>query len=113
KQLNLNFSAPDYELNGKKIKAVNASASIDSTGTIHISLVNLDATKTIDINTDMSAFKWAGVEGSIITSSAVNDHNTFGDPQKVRMSKFNGAKKNGDQLLVKLPPHAVITLTLK
>ena len=35
-------AAPDYTVDGQKLPALNVSASLDSTGAVHISLVNLD-----------------------------------------------------------------------
>jgi alpha-N-arabinofuranosidase len=38
--LPIKLDAPDYEMNGQKIPAVNASASQDAAGKVHISFVN-------------------------------------------------------------------------
>lgn len=113
KLLPVKFIAPDYELNGKKIPAINVSASKDAAGVIHISLVNLDATKAINLKADLGSLQWNTVEGEILTSGNVNDINTFELPNQVQLAKFDKASKNGSQLSVQLPAHAVVTLTLK
>ncbi len=46
KLLPIKLSSPDYVSGNDHLPAVNASASIDSTGAIHISLVNIDPSKS-------------------------------------------------------------------
>ena len=49
--LPLQFASPDYTLGTEKIPALNASASKDKNGTVHISLVNLDPNKPLALET--------------------------------------------------------------
>jgi alpha-N-arabinofuranosidase len=58
KYLPIKLNVPDYEVDGKKIQAVNASASQDASGKVHISLVNLDPHNAITITTALSDVKW-------------------------------------------------------
>ena len=46
--LPLTISGNNYTFGEKSIKAISASASKDSTGAVHISLVNMDAHKEQD-----------------------------------------------------------------
>ncbi|WPU91049.1 alpha-L-arabinofuranosidase C-terminal domain-containing protein [Mucilaginibacter sabulilitoris] len=112
KYLPIKLDAPDYEVDGKKIPAVNASASQDAAGKVHISLVNLDIHKPITITTGFSDIKWTNVSGQILTSANVTNINTFQDPDKIHLSNFTGAKKDGDKLVVTLPAKSVVTLEL-
>ncbi|PWK77397.1 alpha-N-arabinofuranosidase [Mucilaginibacter oryzae] len=113
KYLPVKLNAPDYEVDGKKIEAVNASASQDATGKVHISLVNLDPHNTITITTSLNDVKWQTVSGQVLTSANLTDVNTFKDANKIHLSAFNGAKKDGDKLVVALPAKSVVTLELK
>jgi alpha-N-arabinofuranosidase len=94
------------------IPAVNCSASRDSTGAIHISLVNLDPTKTITIRTATGNLISKTVTGQILTSSHFTDINTFSQPDKVKPAPFTGAKKQAGELVVTLPPKSVVLLEL-
>jgi alpha-N-arabinofuranosidase len=113
KYLPIKLNAPDYENGGDKIPALNVSASIDSNQVIHISLVNLDANKKINIRTELKGLTWSKVTGQILNSEKLTDVNTFQDPNKLRIANFTGAKKEGDELLAELPAHSVVVLTLK
>jgi alpha-N-arabinofuranosidase len=95
------------------IPAVNCSASRDSTGAIHISLVNLDPSKTITIRTAIDNLISKTVTGQILTSTHYTDINTFSQPDKVRPTTFTGAKKQGGDLVITLPPKSVVVLELK
>ncbi len=112
KLLPIKFITPDYQLNGRKIPAINVSASKDVNGVVHISLVNLDAGNEISVTADLGDLKWNSVAGEILTSANVTDVNTFERPYQIQLSKFDQANKDGNRLNVKLPPHSIVTLTL-
>jgi alpha-N-arabinofuranosidase len=113
KYLPIQLNAPDYVVDGKRIPAVNASASVDASGRIHVSLVNLDVHNNIAINASMGKLKWSGVTGQVLTSGNITDINTFDNPGKVSIKSFTGAKKQGDNLVVNLPPKSVVVLELE
>ncbi|MDN3547867.1 alpha-N-arabinofuranosidase [Mucilaginibacter aquaedulcis] len=112
KYLPVKLDAPDYEVDGKKIPAVNASASQDAAGKVHISLVNLDIHKPVTITTSFKDIKWTTASGQVLTSANVTNVNTFNDPNKIHLSNFTGAKKDGEKLVVTLPAKSVVTLEL-
>jgi alpha-N-arabinofuranosidase len=101
------------QLAGRRSRAINASASRDSLGVEHISLVNLDPAKTITVRTTVENLISKSVTGQILTSERFTDINTFGQPEKVKAVKFTGAKKQGGELVITLPPKSVVVLELK
>lgn len=111
--LPVKFTSPDYVLDGQSIPALNVSASQDSLGVVHITLVNIDPNKTITLSTTLNQIKWSGVSGQILTSAKITDINTFDKPNTVVITKFDGAKKQGDLLNVTLPSKSVVLLTIK
>jgi len=112
KLLPIQFTSPDYVSGDQKIPALNITASKDSTGSIHISLVNLDPSKTMTITTSLDA-NWKTVSGRILTSANLTDINTFEKPELVKPAPFNGAKKEGNNLIITLPAKSIVTLELK
>ena len=111
--LPMQFSSPDYAFGGEKIPALNASASKDKNGVVHISLVNLDPNKTLTLETALPGVSFRTVSGRILTSAKVSDYNTFDKPNTVALAAFTGARKRGDKLAVALPPKSVVVLELK
>jgi alpha-N-arabinofuranosidase len=101
-----------FVLGDKKIKAVSVSASIDKTYKMHISLTNIDNQNSQQLIIDLKGFNAKKVTGRILTSSKVQDHNTFDNPTKVVPVGYNDAKLSGNNLLVNMPPVSVIVLEL-
>lgn len=112
KYLPIKLNVPDYVVDGKKIPAVSMTASQDAAGKIHISLVNLDPHNSITISSALNGLQWTKVSGQILTSANLTDINTFKQPDKLRLVSFDGAKKDGDKLVVALPAKSVVTLEL-
>jgi alpha-L-arabinofuranosidase len=111
--LAVQFTSPDYVFGPDKIPAVNVSASKDAAGAVHISLVNIDPSKTITIRINTGSMAYNNIEGRILTAGNYTDINTFDLPAKVRPAIFSGAKKDGNDLVVELPAESVVVLELK
>ena len=113
KLLRLDFSSPDFTNGDQKIPAINASASTDSSGAIHITLVNLDPNKTIKISGNLNSLQWNKVTGRMVTSPNLTDINTFENNNKIRATDFAGGRKEGNNLIVDLPAKSVVMLELR
>jgi alpha-N-arabinofuranosidase len=111
--LPVQFTSPDYVFGNEKIPAVNASASRDAKGAVHISLVNINPSKGITIHASMTGINYKNILGQVLTSKKFTDVNTFEKPYTVRIEAFTGAKKQGDELVIELPPQSVVVLELK
>jgi alpha-N-arabinofuranosidase len=109
----MQFTSPSYTLGGEKIPALNASASKDKNGAVHISLVNLDPKNALTLETALPGVNWKTVTGRVLTSASVSDYNTFDKPNNIKLAAFTGAKKKGDKLAVTLPPKSVVVVELK
>jgi alpha-N-arabinofuranosidase len=111
--LPVQFTSPDYKVGDQQIPSLNASASQDSTGAVHLTLVNLDPKKSLQIQTSLAGIQWQTVTGSMVTSAELTDINTFERPDKIQVQAFSGAKKQGNNLVVTLPAKSVVMLELK
>ena len=111
--LDLQYDCGNYEHEGDKIPKVNASASMDKAGKVHISLCNLDPASNEELECDLRGFSFSTVSGTIITADKMNAHNTFKEPDCVTPQKFSGAVINGSKLKISLPSKSVVVLELK
>jgi alpha-N-arabinofuranosidase len=107
------FNSPDYAYNGGKVPAINTSASRDSLGVVHLSLVNFDPSRSITVRTSLANLPSRTITGEILTSDKFNDVNTFIQPGKIKPAVFAGAKKQGVELVITLPPKSLVVLELK
>jgi len=80
----------------------------------HISLVNIDASKTQTIEISLQGAKYDGtITGRILTSAKMQDHNTFEKPETIKPAVFKNFKKTDNLLSVTLPPFSVVVLEMK
>jgi alpha-N-arabinofuranosidase len=105
-------NSPDYPIGTDKIPAVNVSASIDSTGAIHVSYVNLDPNKKITVRTVTNGLGWNTINGQVLTSGKFTDINSFEKSDFVKPAKFSEVKKEGNEVVVELPPKSIVVLEL-
>ena len=109
----VSVNSNDYLLEGKKLKAVSASASKDKNGTVDISLVNIDPHNAQEVSIGLGDLNLKTVTGRILRSGKLQDYNSFDHPDKIKPQSFDGAKLNGQNLQLTIPPFSVIVLKLK
>ncbi len=109
--LSLKFN--EYVLGNERLPAVSASASRDSQGLTHISLVNIDSKNNQEITIELRGAHYASVTGRILTGEKLQDHNSFDAPQKIKPAVFKQATLSGNSLKVSLPAHSVVVLEMK
>jgi alpha-L-arabinofuranosidase len=111
--LPVTVSSKDYTFGEEKLPAVSASASKDSNGVTHISLVNIDPKNSQTISLETFGAKYKSVSGRILASAKLQDFNSFENPDKIKPADFKGASLKNDVLKVTLPPFSVVVLELK
>lgn len=110
--LPVQVSAEDYVYHSYKMPSLNASASRDSSGVIHISIANLDPSHTRSVPVELHGVQIGQVTGSILKGDSVQAHNTFDQPEAVRIASFNGFRVVDGRLQVEMPPASVVVLAL-
>lgn len=95
------------------VPLLSTTASKDKTGTIHISLSNIDARSSQEVTIELPNIDGRTIKGEILTSSNLTDHNTFENPNKVKIMPFSGTSKTKNGLIVKLPAKSIVTLEIK
>jgi alpha-N-arabinofuranosidase len=94
---------------------VSASASEDSDGRIHISLTNIDLKNAADVKIELRGLTLdssAKISGQVVTAENMKVHNTFDQPDRIKIKDFKGASITGGGLAVTIPPMAVVTVEL-
>ena len=111
--LDVYVDSPVCECGDVRIPQLSASTSIDSEGTVHISLCNLDLAEPLEIECELRGMDASSVSGSIITAAEMNAHNTFESPEVVRPAEFGRASVRNGVLTAALPPKSVVVLAVK
>jgi alpha-N-arabinofuranosidase len=108
----LTVKSGDYIMGNGKLPALSVSASMKDKR-IHISLVNIDADKTQDVQLDLGKISFSQVSGRILVSDKIQNCNTFENPARIKPVAFSGTKISGQTISLKMPPASVIVLELK
>ncbi len=111
--LPVTFKSSDYILDGDKLPAVSASASADTEGRVHLSLVNIDSRNTQEISIDLHGKKFTSITGRILTSARLQDFNSFDQPNKILPRSFSDARLKDNMISVKLPAFSVVVLEIR
>jgi len=114
KLLQLNLQSEDYTSNGKSIKAVSATASLDGNGVIHISLAHVNPEQATELEIDLRGLvkEQFNVTATTITADKMDAHNTFENPEAVKPQSYTDYEINGHSLKLKLSPMSVTTLSI-
>ncbi len=110
--VNAIVSSEDYEFDGKKIPQINASASVDADGKLHVTICNLNPNSTADLNLDLLDFKPSTISGKVLTADQMNKHNTFDNPEAIAVTDFKGFTASSEGLKLELPKMSVVQLEL-
>lgn len=109
----VNIECPQYSYGTESIPQVSVSASMDEAGRLHVSLCNLNPREGAEVRCDLRGIERTEVKGTLLTADAMNAHNTFEQPDRVRPDAFTGAVLKDNELTVNMPPMSVIVLELK
>lgn len=111
--LRLAFEIPDYTLGGETIPHISASASIDADGALHLTACNLSHSDAAEIRCAIEGTRFTSVAGRVLTDAALDAHNTFDAPNRIRPLALEGAILQDGMLSFKLPAASVAVLELK
>jgi alpha-L-arabinofuranosidase len=107
----MSLKTDDYVFENKKLPAISVSASTKDKK-LFISICNLDPNKSRNIDFDLRGANYKNVSGRILSSTKIQEHNTFDNPQKVKPILYSGAKLQNNKLQLNCPAGSVIVLEL-
>lgn len=91
---------------------VTESVSMGADGRIHVTLTNLSLDKTEEMEGIFTDTQIRAVTGSILTGG-MREHNTFDEPEKLRLSKFEEVKVDGNRIFFQIPACSVLHLAIE
>nr|AQQ74867.1 GH51 [uncultured bacterium] len=103
---------PDYRHGSVRVPAITASAARDTQGRLQLALVNLDPHREAHVTTRVQGADAQSAEGRVLTADAYDAHNTVDAPDTVKPAPFS-AKREGDALVLRLPPKSVTVVQLQ
>ncbi len=105
--------APEYRVGDVAVPAVSASAARGANGEVVLALVNADANKPARVSVKVQGAAAKKISARVLTTDAMNAHNTFDKPDTVKPAAFTGGKLKGDTWVFDLPAKSVVVATLE
>ena len=105
------FESPVYALDGEELPAISISASRDEQGKVHISLVNIDASRNYPVSLNLEGLVSGAMDATILRSGNLQDHNTFENPEKIKPAAFDDFRLRNGVLTTSLPPFSVLVFS--
>ena len=106
------LTTPDYKIGDISIPAVSVSTARRRDGTVLIALVNIDPMKPARVTAKVSGQIPKTLNARVLTTEAMNTHNTFEHPDAVHPAPFTGGKRKGDAWVFDLPARSVVVAEL-
>ncbi len=104
------LESPTYKIGDSVLPMLHASASRDAAGKVHLTLVNIDPTRPALVSTPLAPRE---ATGRILTSAAMNAHNTFDAPNVLAPAPFDGITIAEDAMMILLPAKSVLVVEIK
>ncbi|MEX0720233.1 MAG: alpha-L-arabinofuranosidase C-terminal domain-containing protein [Balneolaceae bacterium] len=102
-----------YEFNGEEIPAISTTVSKNEEGIIHLTMTNLHATESQEVEVDIRGASISSIsEGRILTADEVDAINTFEDSENVSPQNFGDYNLSGEVLTIQIPAKSLIVLRL-
>ncbi|WP_168120167.1 alpha-N-arabinofuranosidase [Paenibacillus sp. HB172176] len=112
KYIPVELQSPAYTMEGKHLDQLSASASMDDSGAVNVSLCNLHHSDSLEVECDVRGYAGSEISGTAVTAGSINAHNSFEAPEAVISEAFTSYRMDGEKLYVTLPAHSVVTLRL-
>ncbi|MEO8184400.1 MAG: alpha-N-arabinofuranosidase [Deltaproteobacteria bacterium] len=108
-RVKVDFDAPEYRFGDASLPMLDASASRNAAGQVHLSLVNLDPQRAARVTLRGAPGR---VSGRLLTAAAMTAHNTFEQPTAVQPRDFSSTAERQGSPVLTLPAKSVLMLTL-
>ncbi len=98
----------------KNLNVLTASASIDGSGRLHISIANIHATSQQSLSITLNGGNYKDISGNIVTGPSITSYNDYNTDEKVNIQPFASSNYslNVNTVNVNIPAHSVVMLEL-
>jgi alpha-N-arabinofuranosidase len=102
-----------YKHGQGEIPGLSASASRDKAGKIHVTICNLNPGAPAELDCALEGASARTITGRVLTSAAMQTHNTFDSPESIKPAEFHEARPAEHGFTATLPPKSVVVLELE
>jgi alpha-N-arabinofuranosidase len=106
------LTTPEYKHGDVAIPAVSVSAARATNGALVLSLVNTNPNAPARVTVKLTGASATKISARVLTSDAMNTHNTFDKPNALQPAAYSGGKRKGDGWVFDLPAKSVVVATM-
>lgn len=103
----------DYTFEDGSIPALNASASKNQDGTVHLTVCNADPDREHSLRCVVEGMEASAVSARVLTAGEMTAHNTFGEPDRLTPAGFEDFELDGNALNVRMPSKSVAVFEIR
>lgn len=111
--LPIDLQCGEYRLGDKKMPMLNASASKDRNGKIHLSVCNVDPLRSASLECELRGLTAKKASGRLLTAAALQTCNTFAQPEAVKTAPLQEVRVKEGRLLATIPARSVVVLEIE
>lgn len=89
------------------LRAVHGSASVRE-NQVCVTAVNTHPTEPVELEVELYRARWSSAEATLLAADDIHAHNTFADPERVRLSPSQELAPDGDRVRVHLPAGSIV-----
>jgi alpha-L-arabinofuranosidase len=105
------LTTPQYTQGDVSVPALSVSAARSVDGALLLAVVNSDPGNPARLTVHVAGGNARRIAARLLTTPAMNTHNTFDKPNTVQPVPFTGAKSKGEDWVFDLPPKSVVVAT--
>ena len=98
---------------GEHFNQVNGSASFDTSGTVYVTLCNLHPYNAEEVYGEVRGVSTGSVAGTLLTAPAMQSHNTFEQPDTVKLQEFPDVTLEENEWRTQLPARSVVLIAFR
>lgn len=111
--LPMDLTSDDYIAGQQRVPKVQASASRNAAGVIHVSLCNLHPTEEMTIKLAIRGATMKTITSRVLTAANITTHNTFDQPNAVSPKTIGPADLSDGACQVNLPARSITVLSVQ
>lgn len=114
RNLPLSCDSPIFtDANGRECPFVDATASRNQEGIVHITLTNTSLDQSAELTLDLGPEAGKVTAAEMLTSEDIHDYNKFDMPEVVKPVEFKDFKVKGGKIIVKMPAMSIVSLAVE
>lgn len=109
----VDVAVDDYVSGTDRLPGLSVSASRDDEGRLHLSIVNLDPARAVDVTATLKGAAGKAASARVLTASTIDSRIGFDAPDQFVPAPLKGVRLEGDRLTLRVPSKSVTMVEVR